>query len=59
MESTKITEGIREIKKQLKENGYSDEDVNDMVKAYLSAIEKGGEVDYSYYILPRVYEFVI
>ncbi len=59
MKSTTVTEGIKEIKKQLKKNGYSENAIKNLVDAYLQDIEKGYDVEYSDYILPKVYDFVI
>lgn len=59
MTSMTVTEGIKEIKKQLTANGYSKDDIKYMVSTYIRDIEEGYDVDYIDYILPRVYDFVI
>lgn len=50
---------VSEIEHQLRENGYSNEFIEDMVNTYLQDVKDGYDVDYIDYILPKLYGFYL
>lgn len=58
MEPERITLETREIKKQLKKNGYSIDAIKNLAEAYKEDVEKGYDVKYTDYILPKIYDFL-